>query len=303
VRYLALLCILVSCGQRKVDPPEPFYDDELATKASLYRTLNGDRFSEVDRCDSLLFTALAHPETVVNIWDYFDGQKWHRTPDHQCYSNYLANEEHKKDPAWVPLKPDSKSEISRDMLLGLMWYAYFHKDVKIAESIWNYGIAHKWVMGEGVGTRTVLSRPMITTLAQLIHELGGEDHYWDRVFPLVWLTSQEDYEAHLQVLHILLRTRLYDRLEETAFTRLREQGDRQPKNPLFQYAAGRNVEAANLLKNGNLWPIDHLPTSENYCSPWPVERDDGDDWLPCDEGRTHTGGDLLFTTYLLFEGH
>lgn len=292
-KYILPLFVLLACG-KKPTPDLPAYPDpELSARLTTYNSLNeayrdGDGFLETDTCDALLFTSLSSFHKAINIWAAYDAAsgQWHRTPKHDCY-------------------PDrSKSTISRDMLLGVLWYAYIHDDLKLAESIWDYGSSHEWVMGQGPESRTKFNPAIKATLAQLIYKLGGADHYWERTYPLdlAWLPGSTDFEAHVQVWHILLRLRVYDKIESSAFARLKEQANREPENALFQYANGDVERAIELLKNPAYFPVEHLPTSADRCGHWLFERDKGDDWLPCDEGKTHTGGDFTSLAFLITEG-
>lgn len=287
-----LIAFLVSCGKEPTDVPPNVVDPVLKAKFDLYvseseslRDTHG--FLESDRCDSLLFSSLAslsRPFDILAAHDSATGQ-WFRSPSHDCY-------------------PDqSDSDISRDMILGALWYAYAHKRLDIAQSIWDYGVAHDWTMGRGAISRTKMSPGMRSTLAQLVWFLGGKDHSERNDF-VVWFPGLSDYQAHVMVWHILLRQRLYTQIEDTASSRLREQFSRQPENPLFAYAAGNVGKASELLKSSRFWPDSGLPTTANYCDEWPIQRDDDSNgWKPCNyENRTHSGGDLISVAYLLLYG-
>jgi hypothetical protein len=77
---------------------------------------------------------------------------------------------------------------------------------------------------------------------------------------------------------------------------------RQPNNPLFQYAAGNVAGAVDLLLQESVWPADRLPESSDRFSPWVLERDDGPDWQPGGKPKKHSGADLLFMVYLIRAG-
>lgn len=301
--------LFAACTRTKTDPPPKNPDPSLQELLALYQSLSDplrdpSGFIETDTCDSLLFSSLVSFHKSIDLWAAYDSStgQWHRTPSKTCYSNQLANEAHADDPTWTPLTPSSKSTISRDMLLGVMWYSYIHGDLPLAQSIWDYGTAHDWIMGDGLRSRTQMSYSLLATLAQLIHELGGTDHQ-ERHYPVIWLPGATDYEAHILVWHILLRIRLYDKIEDTALARLKEQASRQPENALFIYAAGDVAKATELLLDPRYFPVDRLPTAKDRCSHWLFERDrDSSSWDPCDSPTVHSGGEILSLGYLLTEG-
>jgi hypothetical protein len=85
---------------------------------------------------------------------------------------------------------------------------------------------------------------------------------------------------------------------------LKEQYNRVPENPLYSYAyhkyhTGDYYDPLELLVSNKYWPAARLPSSIDYCDSWLVQRDPGKDWQPCDEGKTHTGGELIFIVSLI----
>lgn len=309
LRSIFLVLCLTACGKKvPTDDPPLVPNDPLSIKMSLYESLQDTvrdpyGFIESDQCDSLLFTALASFNKPVNIRiARSENGQWFRTPDHLCYQNYIENLQHADDPTWTPLKPDSKSSISREMLLGVMWYAYIHSDLQLVESIYGYAIEHNWVMGDGLINRTTMSTSMMATLSQLIYKLGGRDHA-ERLLPVTWLPGATDFERHIQAWHILLRIRVYDTIEESAFKRLDSFVESQPNNPLYQYATNNVEQAIEILNSSPHYPNDRLPTSSDRCEPWLIQRDsDSKGYLPCDENRTHSGGELLALGFLILKG-
>lgn len=286
VLALTLAFLIQSCGKSEIKSPEPVFDAELAERYYDYKNLIASQqdshgFIYTEDCDALLFTALAGLAlgTVDIRAAREDNGRWHRRPAKDCYPKH------------------SKSTISRDMLLGVMWYAYYHRDLELAENLWSYGRARHWIMGDGVRSRTQFSPSLVASLGQLIHVLGGEDHAERYLLPHFDAPGLIGFEAHLQVLNILLRLRLYGKIDEVAEQRIKEQIAREPQNPLFQYAAGNTSEAINLLKR--IFPAKRLPTSDDHCAPWLFQRDFGRHWEPCADGKTHSGGDLLFLGHLI----
>lgn len=290
MKSLLLALCLFSCSKSDLQVPTPVVDERLQStmgvyKAEIVQQQDSHGFIYADECDSLLFTSLA--AIALDAVDIRaareDNGRWHRRPAKDCYPEH------------------SKSTISRDMLLGVMWYAYYHRDLELVESMWSYGSARSWIMGDGLRSRTLFTPALVSTLAQLIYKLGGASHE-ERKIPVLTWSPVDDFEAHLQVLHIMLRHRIYGTIEQTAEDRLKEQATRQPKNALFQYAIGNVSEAIEQLNDPNLFPWDRLPTSSDRCGRWLFERDYGKNWLPCSDNRIHSGGELLFLATLITKG-
>ncbi len=240
-------------------------------------------FVSTDHCDSLLWTGLLAASglpTDLRAARLPDGRWLRRPTDYpECHSC-----------------GGSKSSISRDMLLGLIWGAWRTRDLPLLLDLHKYSRTHYWVMGTGTLTRTLFSPALASTLAHAIRALGGPS-YWERHLPAYFGPGATDYQAHLQVLHLLLRREIGLPIPAQ---RLREHAERQPGNPLFQAAVGRYALASQILVGGvRYWPDGRLPTSADRHDEWLVQRDFGSDWLPSDQGRTHSGGDLLFTARLI----
>jgi hypothetical protein len=287
----ALIPLLFACGKVPTDDPPYQPDSPLAEKLHLYQSLSDvvrdpHGFVDADHCDSLLFSSLASFHKQIDIWSARDADgQWFRTPDHDCY----------------PKRSDSS--ISRDMLLGALWYAWIHQERAIPESIYAYAIEHHMVMGDGVPTRTLMSVGLLATTAQMIFRLGGTDHI-ERTFSVTWLPGTSGFQRHVAAWHILLRMRLYDQIEESALQRLKDFAAAEPENPLYAYGAGDLERVGMLFSNARFYPVDRLPTSADRCEAWLIQRDhDSPGYQPCPkENRTHSGGELLSIGYLITEG-
>lgn len=188
--------------------------------------------------------------------------------------------------------PDrSKSTISKDMLLGLTWWAWRAKRLDVMQQLVAYGEAHNWVMGDPIDRpQDVFVTPSEAGLFyQVIYRLGGEDNP-ARKIPDVYPEGLTGFQAELQVWNILLHGEISDTpgITDTALKRLHEHAQRQPNNPLFEVAVAHYTGDAGgarlLLSDETQWPSVHLPTRENHCQAWVVQRDDGSDWRPCDTG-------------------
>lgn len=298
LRILLATALLTSCGPSGSGgawSPSPELEARHTRYTELLPTIRDENgFVDVDRCDSLLFSGLTAVGAGVPIGlaaAEAEPGKWLRRPVQ--YPECLAS-------------GGSQSEISQDMLLGVMWYAWRNRDLGMLERLYEYGERNNWVMGAGVVSRTLMRPPLRATLAQLIHRLGGERR------PLVasigdpWVTAGIDgFQAHLQILHILLRNEAYGRVSGTAIRAVRAHYEREPRNPLFGAAAAvvgiaTPAHAERLLLDSPLHYPDRLATSADRCEEWATQRDYSGNYEPCPgQGRVHSPGDWLFAYRIL----
>lgn len=300
LRILIGTVLLSSCGlwEKEDNAPKEPTAQECLTKIQFVRDTyvsllpgiaDADGWFETDACDALLWNSLLAAGGVdidVTKARGSDG-KWYRRPAKDCFAT-----------------GGSKSEISRDMLLGLMFYATYYGRLELLQSIYKYGSTNGWVMGEGDLTRTVFSPSLQATLADAIAYLGGEQDLPESQFPQAWYAFNTGFRAHLDILHILLRGQVVGGISDAMANVLEIQYNRDKNNPLFSYAwhkynTGDYREALGLLDNEALWPKERLPTSANYCDAWPFQRDPGPDWAPCADGKTYTGGGFILLTRLI----
>lgn len=283
---ITLLLMLTACGSSQDKPDDlqaPLRLSELQYKRDIYL----QRWSGwIDGCDSLLFTSLsAYGGAEIDITEARDDDgRWYRTPSHDCY-------------------PDrSASTISKDMLLGLLFWAYHAGRSDVIEELM---ARHRlgYVMGKGPLSRTLMTPSLQALYAQALVALGGkmyEPEYW---YPQVY-TEVQDFQAHLQVVGIILLYRITGKIDYEALNMISYHHSRDPRNPLFSFAHGLFIDgdlnlATNQLLDDPVWPSDRLPTSQDRCEEWVIQRDQGKDWEPCDEDETYTGGDLIFLTKLI----
>jgi hypothetical protein len=295
MRLLLITLLLTGCGYRKaqtLEPADPL--QALAMKQVEYIELErAQRLAgawEHD-CDWLLFASLtASVEQfgeLPSIKRAKDKQgAWHRTPARDCYSSGRA-----------------ASTISRDMLLGLYWYLWRTKDLAELEALARYGKLNDWWMGEPYpgDFRAYLTPNMQSLLYEMIYRLGGEDSQ-RRSFPQAWGKNLTGYQAHLQVLSILLWGEMRGGINDEMHVRLREHAEREPLNPLFCaahaiYTGTVLLDACYpLLMDEAHWPAKALPSKANHCEQWPTQRDNKPhDWAPCGtDQELHTGGAFMF---------
>jgi hypothetical protein len=278
-KILLILILLFSCKSK--DKPKPWTMHEtMRDRTELYLDLleqDKDGFIMSDHCDSLLFTGLlaaSNPKLNIDLLKARDSSgAWHRRPNKDC----------------GPDVGNSRSTISRDMMLGVLWWAYKTKNLKVLEELRDS--LHGLVLpGRGdVITRTMLP-VYYKTLVLLIQRLGGKKAPY---VPLGDTFSKKGgFVAHLNVLHIILRGQLGS-ITMDNFELLKYHAKRQPKNPLFVGAyilylgLGPNTnQTLNMFKN-------RLPNTDDWCSPYVLERDYGSDWEPCTPYKQHIGLGLL----------
>lgn len=302
--YRFLIFLLVSgCSilpHKRVEKKASYLEELADTYAGLQAT----GWTDTDQCDALLFNSLRGAAGVpLPIWEAEDKStpgRWYRRPTYlpECYASGGAN-----------------STISRDMLLGLFWYAWSTGDRGIVGSLWEYGSSRNWFMGDGDsgGLGTVLNSNMISLLARLCTHLGaecsGNPGEWAKV-PLTFSGVPEGYVRHLEVLQILLLGELEGQIPGYLADRLALHATEQPENPLFAAAMVlyQVWDPAEVDRRLSSWPGDHLPTSADWCSSWrvesegpgPIEESGSRGWNPCPEQtQVHSGGEILFLRRVL----
>lgn len=247
-------------------------------------------FIDSDHCDSLLFTGLVgiDNKVVMNIEAAQDpnSKLWFRRPlDRPCYPDH------------------SKSTISRDMTLGLLYYCYFNKRADLVQELLNTIIKNKFIIGKAVDLKTTIGRCLITptllsTIALLNYKLGNKSSYnIFRFIPVSFNKNVTGFEAHLQVLHAYLRDTLNNSNNYKDI--YKHHYSRQPNNAFFALASGDLDFAVSSLLNEQYWPLNRLPTERDRSEGWLFQRDYGKDWLPSEGDKVHSGGDFIFLYSLL----
>ena len=290
---------LVSC-KRDNRPVESTTSDELAAKKAFYceqgkRVLSERGFMD-DKCDSLLFTSLwavaCEPSFSVQEWEdpEFPG-KWHRNPERDCYLNGAPN--------------GAASSISRDMMLGLWHLLWSKQDKDNIRDLIAYGEKNNWVMGEAKDLETLISRATLSPqLISLLYAMEGSAE----------LTQQSDdaigvntgFRAHLDVLRILLNSRVRGAISDLELGTLKAQAERQPHNALFVGAYEKfkgGSKAIDLLLSEKHFPKDKLPNNhDQHCINYLFSRDEeSEDWVPCKDEpfKEHDGTDFVFAAWVI----
>lgn len=299
MKKFLLVLALFSCAKhnKSVEPSASENLSALYDKKQFYcdegRKLFADRTFMDDECDSALFTALflsACHVKQVDLSAWHDGGKWYRNPKKDCYPKGAA------------------SSLSKDMALGLMTYWLSQgKKEDVADFI-SFGESHTWDMcgGDAQDTVTLISRcilspSLITLLKDIYKKLDGQK---------VALTTPKEesltgilptgYEAHLEVLGILLTGKVYGAISDIQLSELKGQANRNPHNGLFvaSYAKYGDLNpAVDLLLDQTHFPAGSLPNNhEQHCINYLYSKDEGSsDWSPCGDEplRTHDGTDFV----------
>lgn len=302
LRLLILVLCISACGRSGQKEADGYHTSaELqeryrAIQAASHEVQDSFGFVETEKCDSILMSSLAavgRGERIDLASARDSAGQWYRRPlfYDECYAS-----------------GGSKSTISRDMFTGIFFYLFRTQDLDALRGIQKYGKEHSWVMGQGVITRTPLGFGLQGLLAGMIRKLEGGEAYDKFDLQPAWGINLTDFEAHLQILSVLMYGEVYGFIPDTAKKQVKIQHSRQPKNPLFALASAKWVDgdyaaAEQALLNGP-WPSDRLGTQLDYCTPWVIERDFGPNWFPCEqvtESKRYSGGDWLFVARLLME--
>ncbi len=248
-----------------------------------------------NKCDGLLFNSLygfSGGDVPIIMARNADG-KWFRYPSMDCLQT-----------------GESKSDISRDMLLGLLYFIYAARRLDYLEDLIAYDDSHQGIMGDSDGSedgkaRVLMSPPLRYTMHLLREYLGGAKNE----LPLLELwTMPEGFEAHLEVLHITLRGLITGRVSELGFKALEYQATRQPDNALYQAAYSRfkdgdqNKAVAILLKE-SWFPADRLPASRDRCINYLFMHDmTAKNLAQCpEEKKIHSATDFLVAAQMVLQ--
>lgn len=294
-RMILATIIAISCGKSPAHENVSQYPD-IVDKAARYlelakKSADADGWPVSD-CDALLWASLYNVAGGSADLDKArdESGKWHRTPSHDCY----------------PTR--SKSSISQDMILGLTLASWASQNADRIARLVQYGesnvsIGGWWLFGDGDIARTLIRTNLQATIYRASRKLGGPSNRLAD-FPPVF-AHVHGYEAHLHVLHILLKGLIDSSVSTYDLGFLRYFAERAPRNALFQavlhrFTDGDYTAAAETLRNEALFPADRLPSSAERCEPYLWQRDEGESWQPCtDEGKQHPGIDFMLAAFLI----
>ena len=295
----ALALLLTGCGwlPHSGQPTSVPPSSDLATRAALYAelapaVLDPHGFADVAHCDSTTFSGLlgASGVAVDLLAAEVSPGEWLRRP-----ASYPE--------CWAA--GESRSTISRDALLSVLWWAWSNDDLATLERLWDYGATHSWKMGSGRyrGADTLANPNLVALLAHSMYALGGRPPAWALAILPVWTADVKGYERHLQVVQIALWGEVVGHIPTGAAELLAQHAATQPWNPVMRAASDRwlGTSLSTQKLDHRLWPEDRLPTSADRCSAWVAMNDqDESGWFACPaESATHTGGELLFAQRIL----
>lgn len=285
---LIALLLVLGCKSHKHRSNKTF-NEAVAERYTLYHELSPTGFIGVDECDALLFSALlaVAKDVPFNIEEARDDSgQWFRRPSMDCWNDGGA-----------------KSTISRDMFMGLFLYTLHFERGDIAKQIWQYGTSHNWSMGQAdtpviAAARTLFTPATISLLAQIRYKLTGRDAFIRHIVSVY--STVPGYRSHLSMLSIYMAGRIAGSITSLQLETLKEIKRVHPTNALAEalvarYTDGNFTRASALLLR--LYPHDRLPTSSDWCSQWVNQRVTPSP--PCDEGKTHSGGDFLFVAAII----
>lgn len=290
IKLLMLLIVLIgltSCGSDEKSPPLPALPtplEQLQDKYDLYLSLQSDLLR--DDCDGLLFRSLASVggNSNINVMEHYKDPLWHRSPDNDC---------------------SNTTTISRDMIVGLLWWVWRTKNVEVASQLKQYAEEHALKMGEG-DLRVYLTPQLYNTLFYIHKRLTGSNK--DSTLPTIWDAGLDGYQAHIQMLHILLRAEIELYVQSKELEVIKAMYEREPDNALFAYAYSKFVSGnydrlVAHLASMPQFPNDRLPTSQHRCTEWLWQRvSTSNDWKPCvDKQEAYSGGDFLFIAKLILD--
>ena len=295
MKLLLITLLLLSCGSRHRATILSSKLDYIAAKSERYLSeMERDRhgFIMTEKCDATLFSGLlgaATGDVDLLAASNSDMTQWWRRPDKDC----------------SPTLGNSRSTISRDMILGVMWWMWRTKNLEAAEALMDDLKRRVYVLrGEGTPGELWMNPTFMSTLAHIILRLGGPRHEVELAFPRTY-SSAGGFIAHLNTWHILLHGDIQGHISGSELDLLRRHAMRQPTNPLFQaafhkYTDGDQSVAIKLLQNNHEWPSSRLPSTDEHCSEWPIERDvTYKDWGPCTPHKEHTGAEMVVMYHLI----
>jgi len=272
----------------------------LQTKYQTYLRLYKnalDKAGFVEGCDGLLFTSLLVASGLNQDIEQAESRtepgRWYRSAEQDCYPT-----------------GQSRSSISRDMLLGLSLALWQTSDGSAVNRLLLFSQKNKGVLGDAIdgeelaGAAT-MSPSLLSLYSELDYQLNGRTSANRGYFPELGKTFV-GFEAHLMALRLVMKATLYGGLIDSDFDLIAAQVSTQPQNALFQgiYHAltdGNGNAAADILLNEKYFPPNALPGSTERCELYLWQRDQNSkDWQPCPaENKTFPAVDFFWIYALL----
>lgn len=281
---IACLCVSVTVGCRKREGVSDADRQAIQSKYQTYLTLATEKEKShgwlyLD-CDGLLFSSLSAWAGVDSAIDAAKQRPgvWWRRPDENCYPE------------------ESKSEISRDMITGLVWWLYSEKKASDIKDIYKL-CRYSGFLGLGDKSRTKCTPNIYSTLSVAYKGLTGVELGWSGV-AVTRTTKMTGYEVHLTALQIAFRKMVTGGLSKTNEAWLYRRLRYNPSNAILLTTWGDGAAAGQVLLREDLFPSGRLPNSHDRCEQWLWQRDEGE-WEPCPDYEEYRGGDFLFAAKLL----
>lgn len=277
---LMLLAPMLTTSCRKDTKPTPMPIDLKPVVATL-ESLEAEAKKLTDAktnwlnngCDGMLWEGKYN--AVVNLSNIRASEfidypgRFGRTPAKRCFN---GNDN------------GAKTTWSRDMATGFILWAWRTKNLDALKDHAEYGVSNQWQMGAPLSDgRTIYTPQLIGLLYQAIYALGGPNNA-NRKWPSLYTKGLDDYEAHLQMLDIVLRQEIEEKLGERTLEvmrkamreRVSEHAAREPNNVFYQA-----VEASY---------TGDFAHAASLC----VDRKVGS-YVRCDKKETCTLSELIFS--------
>ena len=298
---LAVLLVSLSCGHNP--PSKPSRSKELsgiAQKSVDYidmsrKHVDKDGFILHDKCDSLLFSGLYQAATKnYTIPDARSSEgSWNRRVAQDCGPEFK----------------NSRSTISRDMMVGVMWSFWKHKDLDSAIQLMD-DLKSNLYMLKGTGTpgELFMTPTYVNTLALIIKALGGPEYGFELLLPTSYKSDAQGFEKHIHSWIIALRGSVQGFISQKELDIIEKYRSNNDLNPLFQsiyhkYSDGDQNNAINLLLDESHYPKTELPTTLNHCDEWIIQREyTSNNYKPCEPNVEHTGLELVIIYELIIKG-
>jgi len=296
--YMIMGCyyIIRDGDEKESTPINPTITEQKELYCKLSRPAYDKNGYVHSRCDGSGFTSLYSlgcPDVDLYIFD--DNGKLYRSPNHDCFVNGKSN--------------GAKAESSRDMYLMRMIAAHEHGDLDFMERMIEFGEESHWIMCDGVDkiaqTRCIMSYDLIKLSYAIRDKLRGESVALDENEAFTAIPLNTGYQAHLEVIKLWLKGRVYGAVTKYELNRLKRYAQREDKNALFnaifhRYSDGDMSKAIELISR---YPKSRLPRSSDWCTEYLWQRDQqSHSWKPCNENKQHSGTDFIFSWYVIKGG-